>query len=329
MHPELSQPTAAVPGLPERGEIFDRKYRIDGVLGLDGMGALLAATRLERGERVAIKVLLPDGVDDPALVQRFMREGRGSSKIRSEYVARATDVGLVDGRPYMVFEYAAGNEPGAIVDTGGIRTSYGEAHFPAPRAQTVALAPAARRPPSARAAVESFGSTAPIVPMRSALPGYLFAATVLLAMVAVVGWVLFRQERAVHEAEAHVEPSTVAAHFHLPPIPVVASSAAPAASSVVTTTSAVISKSASVEAAPPPVVAVAPPAPSPAPAPVLTPPPAVAHHRHAHKYVPPRDQRASTPAPADPDDNPYATTPAPGPAPVAPSDANGLFEIRK
>src|ERR1700728_4723821 len=53
--------------LPQRGEVFDGRYLIDGVIGIDGMGALLTATRLESNERVAIKVLLPDVAPNGAI----------------------------------------------------------------------------------------------------------------------------------------------------------------------------------------------------------------------------------------------------------------------
>jgi len=85
--------------LPQQGEIFDGKYRIDGVLGVGGMAAVLAATHLGLDERVALKVLLPESSENPGLVQRFMGEGRASSKIRSEHVVRVMDVGIADGRP--------------------------------------------------------------------------------------------------------------------------------------------------------------------------------------------------------------------------------------
>jgi serine/threonine protein kinase len=106
-------------GLPRPGEIFDGKYRIDGVLGIGGMGVVLAATHLRLEERVAIKFLQPQFSSDPEIVQRFIREGRASIKIRSEHVVRVLDVGLAGELPYLVLEYLSGKDLDALVQERG------------------------------------------------------------------------------------------------------------------------------------------------------------------------------------------------------------------
>ena len=106
-------------GLPKPGDIFDDKYCIDGVVGVGGMGVVLAATHLRLDERVAIKFLLPQWAADSALVERFMREGRASAKIRSEHVVRVLDVGLVLDQPYLVLEYLVGQDFQALVEERG------------------------------------------------------------------------------------------------------------------------------------------------------------------------------------------------------------------
>ena len=42
------------------GQVLAGKYRMERVLGQGGMGAVVAATHLQLGERVALKFLLPE-----------------------------------------------------------------------------------------------------------------------------------------------------------------------------------------------------------------------------------------------------------------------------
>jgi len=93
------------------GQIFAGKYRIERTLGIGGFGVVLAAMHTQLEERVAIKVLLPEAASHPTAPTRFIREARLAAKIRSEHVARVTDVGqLDDGTPYMVMEYLSGED---------------------------------------------------------------------------------------------------------------------------------------------------------------------------------------------------------------------------
>ena len=94
--------------LPQAGEIFDGKYRIERTIGQGAMAVVLEATHLQLEDRVAIKLLLPQWAADPALVERFMREGRAATRIRSEHVVRVFDVGVAGAHPYLVMEYLDG-----------------------------------------------------------------------------------------------------------------------------------------------------------------------------------------------------------------------------
>jgi eukaryotic-like serine/threonine-protein kinase len=93
------------------GEILAGKYRVDRVLGVGGMGVVVAAHHIDLDERVAIKFLLPEVLEHGEAVARFAREARAAVKIKSEHVARVTDVGkLENGAPYMVMEYLEGSD---------------------------------------------------------------------------------------------------------------------------------------------------------------------------------------------------------------------------
>ncbi|HSC87076.1 MAG TPA: protein kinase [Polyangiaceae bacterium] len=95
----------------EPGTILADKYRVDRVLGVGGMGMVLAAHHLHLDERVAIKTLLPAMLNQNEAVERFVREARAAVKIKSEHVARVSDVGrLASGAPYMVMEFLEGED---------------------------------------------------------------------------------------------------------------------------------------------------------------------------------------------------------------------------
>jgi serine/threonine-protein kinase len=99
-----------VAGIRE-GDILAGKYRVERLLGVGGMGAVVAAQHIQLEDRVAIKFLLPEVRERGDAVMRFLREARAAVKIKSPHVARVTDVGTFDnGLPYMVMEYLEGSD---------------------------------------------------------------------------------------------------------------------------------------------------------------------------------------------------------------------------
>src|SRR6185503_5697767 len=93
----------------EPGDVLAGKYRVEKILGVGGMGVVVAALHLELDQRVALKFLLPASASKPDLIARFSREARAAAKIKSEHVVRVMDVGsLENGTPYIVMEYLEG-----------------------------------------------------------------------------------------------------------------------------------------------------------------------------------------------------------------------------
>src|SRR5690606_21773595 len=102
------------------GTVLAGKFCIEQVLGQGGMGVVVAARHLQLDERVALKFLLPEALSNAEAVARFAREARAAVKIKSEHVARVTDVGTLEtGSPYMVMEYLRGTDLGDLVHTQG------------------------------------------------------------------------------------------------------------------------------------------------------------------------------------------------------------------
>jgi serine/threonine protein kinase len=114
-----SAETEGVPGA-RAGDVLNGKYRVDRVLGVGGMGVVVAATHLQLDEKVAIKFLLPDAAKQKDVVERFDREAKAAVKIKSEHVARVSDVGKLDnGAPYMVMEYLQGKDLAQMIEDHG------------------------------------------------------------------------------------------------------------------------------------------------------------------------------------------------------------------
>jgi serine/threonine-protein kinase len=100
--------------------MLEGKCRIDGVLGVGGMGVVLSATHLHLEQKVAVKILLPDLARNAEVVARFLREGRAAVKIKSPHVARVYDVAArASGEPYMVMELLEGRDLGQLLASRG------------------------------------------------------------------------------------------------------------------------------------------------------------------------------------------------------------------
>ena len=106
--------------IPSPGDTFAGKYVIDGVCGRGGLAVVLSAMHPGLGQRVAIKMLLPEWSNDFDVVERFLREGRAATRIRSQHVVRVFDVGtLENGAPYLVLEFLDGHNLDDVVSMWG------------------------------------------------------------------------------------------------------------------------------------------------------------------------------------------------------------------
>ena len=95
----------------ELGTMIAGKYRVERVLGQGGMGVVVVAMHDELDQRVAIKFLLPNALEDAEWVKRFSREARAAARIKSEHAVKVYDVGKLEtGAPYMVMEYLEGRD---------------------------------------------------------------------------------------------------------------------------------------------------------------------------------------------------------------------------
>src|SRR5450631_724224 len=108
------------PAPVQQGDVLAGKYRVERVLGVGGMGMVVAAMHLELHEPRALKFMLPSELSRTAAVERFLREARAASRLKGEHIATVYDVGrLDDGAPYLVMEYLEGRDLGQLLKERG------------------------------------------------------------------------------------------------------------------------------------------------------------------------------------------------------------------
>jgi serine/threonine protein kinase len=102
------------------GDLLAGKYRVERVLGVGGMGIVVAARHEELDKLVAIKFVRDESLASDEAVERFLRESRSAARLKSEHVARVLDVGRLEtGAPFMVMEFLEGSDLGQILTRDG------------------------------------------------------------------------------------------------------------------------------------------------------------------------------------------------------------------
>jgi tRNA A-37 threonylcarbamoyl transferase component Bud32 len=102
------------------GDVLAGKYRVTRVLGIGGMGVVVAATHIQLDTPVALKFMLPEALGSADAVARFLREARAAVQLHSEHVAKVSDVGTLDtGAPYIVMEYLDGTDLSGVLKSRG------------------------------------------------------------------------------------------------------------------------------------------------------------------------------------------------------------------
>ncbi len=110
---------------PRAGEVIAGRYAVQRLIGKGGMAVVVAARHLELGGQVALKILDPKIAADEAGTERFFREARAITAIKSEHVVRVLDVGRSEaGLPFFVMELLVGQDLGQLLASGPLPFHY-------------------------------------------------------------------------------------------------------------------------------------------------------------------------------------------------------------
>jgi serine/threonine protein kinase len=103
--------------LPQIGELFESRYRVDAEIGEGGFSRVFRATDQSDGRIVALKILIPAVIDNGSatptyqgdIAERFLREARMLQNIQEGHTIQLLNHGNTsDGMLFMVFEYVDG-----------------------------------------------------------------------------------------------------------------------------------------------------------------------------------------------------------------------------
>jgi eukaryotic-like serine/threonine-protein kinase len=121
-----------VPPLPiQVGEIIAAKYEVLEILGVGGMGFVVAAWHPALKTKVALKFMRPDIAKIPEAMRRFKHEAQLMAGIQSIHAIKVHDVGVHGDLPYIMMEYLEGQ---TLAELLGARSQAGEGPLPAQRA---------------------------------------------------------------------------------------------------------------------------------------------------------------------------------------------------
>jgi serine/threonine-protein kinase len=101
-------PLATEPGLLAVGQKVGN-YRVVGLLGRGGMGAVYEAVHVYIERQAAVKVLHPDLSQDARFANRFLNEARAVNLVKHPGLVEIFEFGLLDsGAAYIIMEYLDG-----------------------------------------------------------------------------------------------------------------------------------------------------------------------------------------------------------------------------
>ena len=105
--------------LLDPGTTIGGRYEILEMLGVGGMGEVYKARDIALGRLVALKVIRPELVRNPAIIDRFKQEILLSSTVTHKNVIRIYDLGEADGMKFITMEYVDGRDLRAVLHDRG------------------------------------------------------------------------------------------------------------------------------------------------------------------------------------------------------------------
>lgn len=90
------------------GRVFDKRYRIEKVIGVGGMAIVFKAEDILMNRTVAIKMLKNDMSEDSEALRRFINESKAVAMLSHENIVNIYDVSVKGNTKYIVMEYIEG-----------------------------------------------------------------------------------------------------------------------------------------------------------------------------------------------------------------------------
>jgi WD40 repeat protein/serine/threonine protein kinase len=111
--------TVSGPEVPPPVLAGHSRYRITGLLGEGGMGAVYKAEHLLMRRPVALKIIRRDLIDRPAAVARFRREVEAAARLAHPNIVTAFDAEQVGETHFLVMEFVEGRNLAQIIAETG------------------------------------------------------------------------------------------------------------------------------------------------------------------------------------------------------------------
>lgn len=112
-----------MPGLPTLtpGTLFARDFQVIGLLAEGGMGAVYVVEQVSTGKRRALKIMLPQLVEDRRARERFAMESRIGSQIENEHIVEVVGAGVDEATqtPWLAMEMLEGQDLSHLMRTRG------------------------------------------------------------------------------------------------------------------------------------------------------------------------------------------------------------------
>ena len=112
--------------LLQQGDALQGRWVIRAIIGAGNFGAVYSALDRESSLNVAVKTLLPNALEDPEMIKRFLREGEICEKLRHENTTQLRHVGQYypdpnkrKTAPFMVFDLVQGLPIGQLMKLRG------------------------------------------------------------------------------------------------------------------------------------------------------------------------------------------------------------------
>ncbi len=99
------------------------QFEIQEQIGRGGMGLVYKARQPRLDRTVALKILAPEIMSQPAFAERFLREARALARLNHPNVVSVFDFGEVNGRYFLVMEYVEGAHLRQLIELGRLDPS--------------------------------------------------------------------------------------------------------------------------------------------------------------------------------------------------------------